>query len=88
MSVFLFPILAVLAGAFFLIRNIRLLLNPEKMDHYLRTSPKARRWVEKYGIEQTTALSKKYFFPLGCLVAGFLLCVGLWSLAAILLTLV
>ncbi|MBB5213330.1 hypothetical protein [Microbulbifer hydrolyticus] len=85
MEQLLFPVLAVLAGGYFLIRNIIHLISEEKMMNYLKTSPKAKMWVNKYGIEKTAALTKKVFLPLGSLVAAALLGVGVWSLATILM---
>ncbi len=85
MEQLLFPILAILAGGYFLIRNIIHLLNEEKMMVYLQTSPKAKMWVNRYGIEKTAILTKKIFLPLGSLVATVILGVGVWSLITIMM---
>jgi hypothetical protein len=47
---------------------------------YLETSPKAKLWVNKFGIEKTASLTKSIFLPLGCLVGLGLLVVGLRGL--------
>ena len=44
--------------------SVKSLVNPEDLDYYLRTSHKAKYIVEKYGIEKSKELSKKYFIPL------------------------
>ena len=75
MEALVFPLIATLAGGFFLVRNIIHLTNKQKMMDYLETSPKAKLWVEK-----TASLTKSIFLPLGCLVGLGLLFVGLRGL--------
>lgn len=84
MEALLFPILIILAGAFFLVRNVILLRDDAKLLSYVQTSPKAKLWVRKYGIDRTVEMSKKYFLPLGLLVSATLLAVGIWSLVRVL----
>ena len=45
MEGYLFPVIAILAGSYFLIRNIIHLKNEDKIMEYLETSPKAKLWV-------------------------------------------
>ena len=80
MEALIFPLIATLAGGFFLVRNIIHLTNESKMMEYLETSPKAKFWVKKFGIEKTASLTKSIFLPLGCLVSLVLLAVGLRGL--------
>ena len=80
MEALVFPLIAALAGGFFLVRNIIHLTNKKKMMDYLETSPKAKLWVNKFGIEKTASLTKSIFLPLGCLVGLGLLVVGLRGL--------
>ena len=72
--------LATLAGALFLIRNLIYLKNPDKLEQYLRTDPTGRYWSRKLGEERTLQLTKKYFLPLGIVMACILLVVGLRGL--------
>ena len=80
MEPFIFPVIITLAGIFFLIRNIAHLKDETKLREYIEKSPKSKLWVKKFGVEKTMNLAKKYFLPLGILVSGCLLGVGLWSL--------
>jgi|GEM_PF-4897858 hypothetical protein len=48
--------------------SVKSLVNPEDLDYYLRTSHKAKYIVEKYGIEKSKELSKKYFIPLSLVI--------------------
>ena len=72
--------LATLAGAYFLIRNLTYLKNPDKLEQYLRTDPRGRFWSKKLGEERTLQLTKKYFLPLGIVMACILLFLGLRGL--------
>ncbi len=69
-------------GMYFLVRNIGMLRDQGKMIAYVQTSPKAKIWVSKYGLERTIELTKKYFLPLGIVVSMFMLGIGAWSLLA------
>lgn len=73
MKEMLFPALWALAGLYFLIKNLILLRNDEKFESYMRTSPKAKLWVEKMGFEKACRLSRKVFLPLGIFVSLVLL---------------
>lgn len=72
------------AGLYFLFRNIKLIRDSAELESYLATSPKAKLWVGKYGIERTTELAKKYFLPLGVIIAFAMVGIGSWSLYRIL----
>lgn len=78
------PVIVTLAGAYFFVRNLLLLRDESKLLSYVQTSPKAKRWVQKHGVEQTVRVTKKYFLPLGLVIAGGLFGVGLWSLSQLL----
>ena len=80
MDDFLFPLIVTLAGGYFFIRNIIYIKNEEKMLMYLKTSPKAKFWVDKFGIEKTASLAKSIFLPLGSLIGLGLLFLGILSL--------
>jgi len=77
---YLFPIICILAGGYFLIRNIVHLRNESKLRRYLETSAKAKRWVNRFGVEKTVLISRKVFLPLGCVISIGLILIGLWSL--------
>ena len=76
----LFPIIPIVAGIFFLIRNIMMLEDEDKLVKYLETSPKGKMWVKKNGIEKTIEMSKKTFIPLGIIVSLIMIGVGVYSL--------
>ncbi|WP_027150377.1 hypothetical protein [Methylobacter tundripaludum] len=80
MEPFIFPVIATLAGSFFLIRNIIHLRDEKKLREYVESSPKAKLWIKKFGLEKTITLTKQYFLPLGILVSCGLIGVGLWSI--------
>lgn len=80
METYIFPIIAFLAGGYFLFRNISYLRDEGKLRHYVETSPKAKLWVNKFGVEKTIDLSKKIFLPLGILVSCALLGIGSWGI--------
>ncbi|MCB0344159.1 MAG: hypothetical protein KDD66_03545 [Bdellovibrionales bacterium] len=74
------PVLLIFAGVCVLYRNISCMRDEGKLRDYLEKSPKAKRWVAKFGIEKTVDLSNKYFLPIGNAVAVGLLGLGLYSL--------
>jgi hypothetical protein len=73
-------VLLTLAGSYFIVRNVAHLRDEKKLNAYIETSPKARLWVRKFGVEKTTFLTKRYFLPFGILVACGMLVVGLRGL--------
>ena len=80
MEALIISALMTVAGSYFAVRNIQMFRDPEEMAEYIRTSPKAKLWVKKFGEERTIELSRKYFIPLGTVVACFLTVAGGWSL--------
>ncbi|MEJ2032594.1 MAG: hypothetical protein P8Y63_06060 [Deltaproteobacteria bacterium] len=78
MEQLIFPVVLTLAGAFFLVRNMILLRNEAKLANYIQTSPKAKLWVRKYGVDKTIELSKNLFLPLGMVVSTIMFCSGFW----------
>jgi len=74
------PSILLIAGLYFLTRNIKFLRNSAELESYLATSPKGKLWVGKYGLEKTTELAKKYFVPLGIVIALAMVGIGSWSL--------
>lgn len=80
MEAFIFPLIATVAGGYFLIRNAIYLKNENKLREYVESSPKAKFWVNKYGVEETILHTKRHFLPLGIFVSCGLLGVGLWNL--------
>ena len=80
MPLLLMLVWATLGGAYFLSRNLICLKNPDKLEQYLRTDPRGRYWSKKLGEERTLQLTKKYFLPLGIVMACILLVVGLRGL--------
>jgi len=83
MEVFAIPALLTLAGLFFTIRNISHLKSEEKLIRYLETSPKGKLWVERFGMEKTMNLTKKYFLPIGTVISIAMFCYGLWAIKII-----
>ena len=86
MEKLLFPLLIAIVGALFLIRNISHIRNEQRLREYLANSPKAKLWVNKFGMEKTVELSKKYFLPLGIVISCLMLGVGTWSVITLLTT--
>ncbi len=80
MEAYIFPVLAFVAGGYFLFRNISHFRDEGKLRHYVETSPKAKLWVKKFGIEKTVDLSRKIFIPLGILVSCVLIGIGVWAI--------
>ncbi len=78
-----FPWLLTIAGAYFLIRNILLMMDDDRLRSYLATSPKGKIWLNKYGMDKTVQLSKSRFLPLGIAISLGMLGVGVYSLARI-----
>jgi len=72
--------LLIIAGLYFGIRNIRLLTNEDALRNYMTTSPKARAWVQKYGIEESINKARRTTVPIGLAIAVAMFGVGLWSL--------
>ncbi|MDA3900285.1 MAG: hypothetical protein PF637_07175 [Spirochaetes bacterium] len=83
METYFLPIISIVAGVFFIVRNVIFLRNEGKLRKYLESSPKAKLWVSKFGVEKTVSLSKKIFLPLGCVIGTALLITGIWSLSKI-----
>lgn len=73
-------LMLVAIGGFFLLRNIMFYRDEEKFKAYLENSRKAKFWISKFGFEKTEALSKKYFLPLGILIAAIILLAGIFGL--------
>jgi hypothetical protein len=80
MEQLLSPILLVIAGSYFLFRNVSYLRNEEKFKQYLEKSPKGQIWVNKIGMEKTLKRSKSIFLPLGITIALVLLGAGIYSI--------
>lgn len=83
MEQLIFPIVLLAAGCYFLIRNISMIGNDEKLKNHLETSPKGKLWVNKIGLEKTMDRTKKIFLPLGIISAFAMLGYGsftLWQL--------
>ena len=81
----LIPAYMILAvAAYFFQRNIRLLINEEKLNQYIERSPKAVFWINKYGIEKTRLWARRYFFPAGALVAFMMASAAIWKISVLL----
>jgi hypothetical protein len=76
----IFPTLLIVAGAYFLVRNIRFLLNKTALHDYVMTSSKAHYWLKAYGEKTTLEYTRKYFVPLGIVTALIMLAIGVWSI--------
>jgi hypothetical protein len=75
--------ITLVAGLYFAFKNISYLKDPNELDYYLRSSPKAKYWVNKHGMDKTKEISKKYFIPLGLLVSIALTVAGIRSVVII-----
>jgi hypothetical protein len=84
MEAIVYSLLLTLLGGYALCRNCCHFRDEAKLHEYLLTSPKARLWVNKLGLERTALLSKKIFLPLGSLVAVGMLALGLVGLVTML----
>ena len=80
MEQLIFPIILLAAGCYFLIRNVSMLGNDEKLKKYLTTSPKGKLWVNKMGLERTMNRTKKTFLPLGIAAALAMIGYGAFTL--------
>ena len=74
-SIFLFA-----GGIYYFVRNNRYLKDQSKLEAYLATNPSGKLWVSRFGQEKTVELSKKYFLPLGKVIAVIMVGFGGWSL--------
>ncbi len=72
--------LLIAAGLYFGIRNLRLLASEDKLRNYITTSPKARGWVQKYGVDESIKMARRTTVPIGLVVALAMFCFGLWNL--------
>ncbi len=72
--------ICIIAGTFFLIRNVRMLKNDEYLRKYLETSPKGKAFVTKHGIDNAFKKTRQVFLPLGILIAIVLILSGLNNL--------
>jgi len=81
---YIFIAISILAGGYFLIRNINFYRNEAKLKEYLQTSPKGIAWVQKYGMEKSLEHARKMLIPLGCLAGLGLMGVGTWNLLKVL----
>lgn len=73
-------LMLIVLGGFFLYRNILLYRDEERLRVYLENSRKAKLWVSKFGMERVRALSRRYFIPLGILLAAVMLGAGIYGL--------
>jgi hypothetical protein len=78
------PVILVSSGLYFVIYNIQLVINEKKLHHYLTTSPKARFWVSKHGVEKAAFHTRTYFLPIGILVGCCIFSVGVKALFMVL----
>ena len=67
------------AGGWFSYRNSRLLIKPDALRTYIQTNPRAQAWIQKYGVEGATALSRR-FLPVGIAAGLGMLLYGAWLL--------
>ncbi len=62
----LIPIVGLVAGLYFLLRD------EQALRSYITNSPKAARWVEKYGVNEAMRKAKTTTIPLGMVVSAAL----------------
>lgn len=80
METVVISLVLIVGGTYFGVRNIRFLRNEEALREYMQTSPKARIWVKKYGLEYATKLTRQVFMPIGVVAACVMVGVGVWVL--------
>ena len=78
------PSILLIGGLYFLVRNIKYLRDQSELESYLATSPAGKAWLKKFGREKTIELSKKYFLPLGIVMAIVMIGIGSWSITRLL----
>ena len=79
METTLLALALLIAGGWFSYRNIRLLMKPDALRAYMQVNPKAQAWIQKYGLEQAIALSRR-FLPVGIAAGLGMLLYGAWML--------
>ena len=72
MELYIITAATFLGGLYFLIRNILMMRDENKLIAYLQRSPKGKAWVVRYGMEETMNKCKKIFLPLGCVMGAIL----------------
>mgnify|MGYP001041454942 CR=1 FL=1 len=80
MESFIIPIVSILAGIYFLVRNVVLLRDREKLEAYIH-SPRLRLWIDRFGTEKTRDTTRRYLLPIGIVISLMLLGIGLWGLS-------
>lgn len=75
------PVVTIIAGIYFLVRNIRLLRDEKKLAEYIQTSRRAKPWVDRFGANRATEIARRYLLPMGVVIAAILLSIGIWSLS-------
>ncbi|MCB1634309.1 MAG: hypothetical protein KDI51_06925 [Xanthomonadales bacterium] len=80
MEVLIYSIFSLAAGAYFLVRNIRLMRDENALREYLSKSPKALVWVQKYGVEGAMRMARDSSLRLGLVMAVGLMVAGGWWL--------
>lgn len=83
MEAILFNSALIVGGAYFGIRNIRLLRYERALRDYMQSSPSAAHWVSNYGIERATKMARDSTIPLGIAVAAVMVGLGVWNLSRI-----
>lgn len=73
-------ILLLVAGLFFLLRNLLFLISESRLKDYLQTSPKGIVWVQQYGMEKAIEHAKKTLIPIGCIISIVLIGAGIFNL--------
>ncbi|MCB1642868.1 MAG: hypothetical protein KDI37_14145 [Xanthomonadales bacterium] len=76
MEVLIYSIFSLAAGAYFLVRNIRLMRDENALREYLSKSPKALVWVQKYGVEGAMRMARDSSLRLGLVMAVGLMVAG------------
>jgi hypothetical protein len=72
--------LLLIAGLFFLSRNLLFIVSESRLKDYLETSPKGIVWVQKYGMDKAIQHSKQTLIPIGCIVGLALFGFGSYNL--------
>jgi hypothetical protein len=71
----------IIAGGAFLYRNLVLLNNEEKLDHFLTHDRRGKREVAKYGMQKAKERIQTGYLKIGIAVSTALIVVGVLNLA-------
>ena len=75
------PCIALVAGSFFLFRNLKMIAYEAALHAYLDNSVKASIWIEKLGKQNVFQICRFVLLPLGALMSLGLVIISLRSIS-------